>query len=177
MVDLAEIQTAYYMAAATGVVVAAIYYMISLRYNMKAREMEICRWFTADYTSEEAVQRFGIVATMEWKDDKDFMTKYGYSNPEMLAKWVSQFFAYETGGILLRSKVVKADILYALGGFSAVWSWEKYKDIIQNRRDTAWGQSYMSNAEFFVQEMLKIGLRTDPSFKDKLETFRRTLKP
>ena len=41
MVELAEIQFAYYMLAATGVLVAAIYYIISLRYNMKARETEI----------------------------------------------------------------------------------------------------------------------------------------
>ena len=34
MVDLAEIQAAYYMVAATGVLVAAIYYV----YNMRAAE-------------------------------------------------------------------------------------------------------------------------------------------
>jgi len=39
MVDLAEIQAAYYMVAATGVLVAAIYYVVTLRTtqrNMKA---------------------------------------------------------------------------------------------------------------------------------------------
>jgi len=53
---------------------------------------------------------------------------------------------------------------------------EKFKDIIQRQRNVAWGQDYLSNAEFFAQEMLKIKIRNDPSFKDKLETYRKTLK-
>ena len=31
MVDLAEIQAAYYMVAATGVLVAAVYYILNIR--------------------------------------------------------------------------------------------------------------------------------------------------
>ena len=83
MVDLAEIQMAYYMVAATGVLIAAIYYIINLRYNMKAREMEICRLFTSDYVSDQGMRRYAIMMTMEWKDHEDFMEKYGYSNPEL----------------------------------------------------------------------------------------------
>jgi len=177
MFDLERIQTAYYMAAATGVLVAAIYYIISLRYNMRAREMEICRLHTSDYTSEAGMQRYAIVMTMEWKDHEDFMKKYGYSNPEMLGKWASQFFMWEVLGVLVKSGVVKAEKLYPIGGFGAIRAWEKYKGIIQNRRDTTWGQDYLSNFEFYAQEMMKIKMTKDASFKDKLETFRRTMKP
>ena len=177
MVDLAEIQFAYYMLAATGVLVAAIYYIISLRYNMKARETEICRLFTSDFVSDQGMQRYAVMMTMEWKDHEDFMKKYGYSNSEMLGKWTSTFFAYEALGILLKNKVVNAERLYAMGGFGAIKAWEKYKDIIQTRRDVAWGQDFWSTAEFFAQEMLKIKTKHDASFKDKLETYRRTWKP
>jgi hypothetical protein len=177
MVELAEIQFAYYMLAATGVLIAAIYYIINLRYNMKARETEICRLATSDFTSDQGMQRYATMMNMEWKDYEDFMEKYGYSNPEMFGKWVSQFFIWETQGILIKNKVVKAEKLYALGGYGAIRAWEKYKDIIQSRRNVAWGQDMWSNAEFFVQEMLKIKTRNDASFKDKLETYRRTWKP
>jgi len=177
MVDLAEIQFAYYMLAATGVLVAAIYYIINLRHNMKARETEIARTWTTEYLSDQGLQRYAIVMTMEWKDHEDFMKKYGYSNPEMFGKWVSQFFAFEAMGSLLRRKVIKAQTLYTLGGYGAIWTWDKYKDIIQSRRDVAWGRDYMSDFEFFAQEMLKIKIRNDASFKDKLEAYRKTLKP
>jgi len=177
MVELVEIQFAYYMLAATGVLVAAIYYIMSLRYNMKARETEIARNWTTEFLSDQGLQRYAIVMTMEWKDYEDFMEKYGYSNPEMFGKWVSQFFIYEAMGGLLRNKVIKPQTLYTLGGYGAIWAWDKYKDVIQNRRDLAWGRDYFSDFEFFAQEMLKIKTKKDASFKDKLETYRRTWKP
>ena len=54
--------------------------------------------------------------------------------------------------------------------------WEKFKDIIQSRRDAAWGLDYMINFEYVAEEMLKIKTKHDTSFKDKLETYRRTGK-
>jgi len=177
MVELAEIQFAYYMLAATGVLVAAIYYIISLRYNMKAREMELCRLVTSDFGSEQGIQRYATVMNMEWKDYEDFMEKYGYSNPEMFGKWVSQLLAWENMGVLIKNKVVTAEKLYSTGGIGPIFGWEKFKDIIQRRRDVAWGRDYLSNAEFCAQEMLKIKTRNDPSFKGKLETYKKTWKP
>jgi len=80
-------------------------------------------------------------------------------------------------GALIRSKVVTAEELYATGGVGPILAWEKFKDVIQHQRETVWGRDYLRNAEFFAQEMLKIKLRNDPSFKNMLETYRRTLKP
>jgi len=34
----------------------------------------------------------------------------------------------------------------------------------------------LSNAEWFAQEMLKIKMKKDATFKDKLEAYRKTLK-
>jgi hypothetical protein len=41
MVDLAEIQAAYYMVAATGVLVAAIYYVLNLRNTIDNRKAQL----------------------------------------------------------------------------------------------------------------------------------------
>jgi len=82
----------------------------------------------------------------------------------MFAKWISQFFATETMGILIKSGVVNVEKLYYLGGFGVIRMWEKYKDIIQGRRGIAWGQDYMINTEYLAQEMLKIKTRNDASF-------------
>jgi len=110
------------------------------------------------------------VMGMEWKDYEDFWKKYGPSNPEMFGKWTSQFLTWETLGTLVRNRVVRAERLYDLGAYGAIQGWEKFKDIIQSRRDVAWGQDYMSNAEFFTQEMLRVKTKRDASFKDKLKT-------
>ena len=134
--DLTEI---YYVLAATGVLVAAIYYIMSLRYNMRARAMEICRLHTQDFVSEQGMQRYGIVMNMEWKDAEEFLKKYWYSNPEMLAKFWSHFFMFEASGILIKNRVVKAEVFYALGGYGAIQTWEKFKDLIQLWRTGAGG--------------------------------------
>jgi hypothetical protein len=144
---------------------------------MKAREMEICRLTMSDMASDQGLQRYAIVMTLEWKDYEDFMERYGYSNPEIYGKWCSQFFLLETMGVLVKSGITPAETLYYLGGYGVIRLWEKYKDIIQGRRDAAFGQDFMINLEFFAGEMMKIKIRNDASFNDKLETYRRTWKP
>jgi len=174
MVDITEISA---VVAAAGVLVGVVYYIIDLRCKTKASEWEYCRLVTSDFNSEQGMQRYATMMNMEWKNYEDFMEKYGYSNPEMFSKWVSQFLLWENMGVLVKNKVVTAEKLYSTGGYGVILGWEKYKDIIQRRRDVAWGQDYMSNAEFYAKEMLKIKTKNDANFKDKLETYRRTRKP
>ena len=95
---------------------------------------------------------------MEWRDSDDFMKKYGYSNPEMMGKWVSYLFAAEGMGILIKSGIADVEKLYDLGMFSTITIWEKYQDIIQSRRDS-WGQDYLTNAEYAINELKKVKAR------------------
>jgi len=173
MVDIIEISA---MVTAAGVLVGVVYYILDIRHSRKAREMEISRVAFSDYISEQALKRWATMLSMQWKDNKDFMEKYGHSNPEMFGKWTSWFFAWEMAGILLKNKVIKAEEVHDLGGYSAIFAWEKFKDIIQGFRDNRWGQDFLSNAEWFAQEMLKIKMKKDATFKDKLEAYRKTLK-
>jgi len=76
-----DIQTVSIAIASAGVLVAAIYYMLTLRYNVMARRMELCRLVTSDLGSEQGCQRYATMMNMEWKDYEDFREKYGYSNP------------------------------------------------------------------------------------------------
>ena len=173
MVDITEISAT---VAAAGVLVGVVYYILNIRHNRKAREMEICRVAFSDYISEQAIGKWATMMNMQWKDNKDFMEKYGESNPEMVSKWTSWFFAWEMMGILLKNKVVRAEEMHDTGGYSAIFAWEKFKDIIQIGRDTIWGQDVFSNCEFLAQEMLKIKMKKDASFKDKLEKYGKTWK-
>lgn len=163
------------MAAALGVLVAAIYYIISLRHNMKIRELEICRFVSSEFSSEEGSKRYAAMMNLEWKDLEDFIQKCTYSNPEVFSKYATQFVLWETSGFLIKKKVLKVEDAYDLGGYTAIPAWEKYKDIIHDLREVAWGKDFWSNAEFFAQEMLKIKLRKDASFKDKLNTLLTTI--
>ena len=173
---MVDVQTIGVLVTAASVTVAAIYYMFTLRINMKAREMEICRLATSDMSSQTGLNRYATVMTLEWKDYEDFMQRYGYSNPDIFGKFTSQLFMLETMGVLVKSGVAPAETMYYLGGYGVLRLWEKYKDIIKGRRDAAFGQDYMINLEFFAGEMMKIKMRHDASFKEKLEAYSRTRK-
>jgi hypothetical protein len=175
VVDITEISA---IVAAAGVLVGVVYYIMDLRHNARAREMEMSRMVTSDFNSEQGTKRYATMMNLEWKDYDDFVEKYSSrSNPEISSKWTSQFMVWDMLGFLIKRKVVKAEELYEFGGWAAILPWEKYKDIIQRYRDVLTGQDFLSNAEFFAQEMLRMKLKRDPSFKDKLETYRKTLKP
>jgi len=173
MVDIIEVSA---IVTAAGVIVGVIYYIINLRNSIKARELETTRLVIADYISEQGLQRWATMMTMQWKDFEDFMKKYGRFNPEMFAKWASWFFAWEVFGVLLKHKIVRAEEMHDFGGYSAIQAWEKFKDIIQSFRDIAYGQDMFSNAEWFAQEMLKVKMKKDASYKAKMETYRKTLE-
>ena len=173
---MADAQTIGVLVTATSLTVAAIYYMFTLRINMKARKMETCRLAMSDMTSEHGLHRYATIMTLEWKDYEDFMERYGWSNPEMFGKWCSQFFMLDTMGVLVKSGVASAETLYDLGAYGVLRLWEKYKDIIHGRRDAAYGEDYMINLEVLAEEMMKIKMRNDASFKNKLEVYNRTRK-
>ena len=152
-------QFVFSLVAATGVLVAAIYHIMILRYNMRARAMEIIRLHMSDIISEQGVQRDAIVRTMEWKDYEDFINKYWAParEPEIFSKWVSYFFMLEATGLLIKNKVVKAELFYEIGASSTIETWEKFKDVIQRmRKDPTLfkdGGEIFSNAEFLAQEL------------------------
>jgi hypothetical protein len=161
---MVDIQTIGVLVTAASVSVAVIYYMFILRINMNARQMETCRLAMADMSSEHGLDRYATVMTLEWKDYDDFNQKYGWSNPEMFGKWCSQFFMLESMGVLVKSGVAPAETMYYLGCYGAIYLWEKYKGIIQGRRNAAYGQDYMINLEYLAGEMRKIKRRHDPSY-------------
>jgi len=163
-VNLANIQAAYYMVAATGVLIAAIFHIMNLRSNMRARAMEMIYTHVTDVVSEQGLRIYTDVMNMDWKDYEDFDKKYGLSNREIYPRVMSFFFVMEATGLLIKNKVVKPEMIYAFGGHGSIRLWEKYKDVISGWRKE-WVPDLFSNAEFFIQEMQKIQTRKDPSFK------------
>ena len=173
MVTFQDLQAAYYMVAATGVLVAAFYYIMNLRYTLKTKEMDACKFLTDRMTSDPVMQTYGIIMSksVEWKDHDEFMDKYGYSNPEMLGHWTSWFFTAEALGYIMKNGIVRAETVYDLGGWGFIRMWEKFSGFVYSRRESAaWGRDYYVNFEYTANEMLKIKKKRDSEFHEKLES-------
>lgn len=85
------------MAAAIGVCLAAVYYMLTLRtsqrnirMSLESRKIELTNNILNNLLFEDSWKGFADVMNMEWSDFDDFTKKYDSTvNPELFAKRMS----------------------------------------------------------------------------------------
>ncbi|MGD0805813.1 MAG: hypothetical protein ABSA11_17260 [Candidatus Bathyarchaeia archaeon] len=188
MVDLSEIQAVYYMVAATGVLVAAAYYVMNMRASRKSQELaqktqeqtletrklQFLTTTVQFLMNEEGFKTIGELLNMEWTDYDDFEKKYGSDHG--LDNYAKRYYIityYNMLGAFLREKLIDAESLYNTGpAIQFIFFWHKFKGIIERQRELYVGADYGRDLEFLSDEMMKIKLRKDPSFKVP-ETFMR----
>jgi hypothetical protein len=167
MVDLAEIQAAYYMVAATGVLVAAVYYVINLKETSINRRIALTNSMLIPLNmTEEGNRRFGELMSMEWKDYNDFYSKYDSTvNLNNFAKRVTVWNTFDAIGYEYRKGVLDAETVYGVLNMSAVNMWLKFKPIIDEYRKTDYGRDMYVNFEYLAGEMARMKAERDASWK------------
>jgi hypothetical protein len=178
MVDLVVLQSISYIAGATGVAIAAIFYVLNLRIsqrNMKqtleTRKLQFVTSIANQLNSEEGHRRYNELMNMEWKDYDDFERKYGSDyNVDNAAKRFCVWQTYNTLGMLVREKLVEPELLYPIVFPSVLNHWTKFKDVIKEGRKRYDGEDDLSDFEFLYNEIHRVALSRNPSYKT-LETF------
>jgi hypothetical protein len=173
MASIEEIQAAYYMVAATGVLVAAVFYILNLReqrrnmrLTLETRKIGLIQEITRSMSSVEGQMTTFELMNYNWKDYDDFDKRYGSdSNPEAAAKRYSIWRAFNNMGGMLRKGVLNIEDLYDAIGPYFIGLWLRYKPIIDGVRERYNGQGYMRDFDFLVVEMVKYVRVRDPSFK------------
>ena len=173
MVDLALLQSVSYMAGALGVCVAAIFYVLNLRIsqrNMKqtleTRKLQFVTSITNQLLSEEGQRRYGELLNMEWKDYDDFERKYGTDyNLDNYAKRFCVWKTYNTLGMLIREKLIEPEVLYKINDVNPCFMWSKFKNIIVEQRKRYGDKDAYSDIELLNDEILRIMLSKDPSYR------------
>jgi hypothetical protein len=130
------------MVAATGVLVAAVYYIINLRntqrnlqLTLETRQISLLRDLTKESVNSEGMMSYIEQLGYEWKDYGDFERKYGTeNNVEAAARRYSLWITYNSIGAMLRRGVIKIEDLYDAQQTSVLFMWEKYKGIIEESR-------------------------------------------
>ena len=138
MVDLVMLQSVSYIAGATGVAIAAIFYVLNLRIsqrNMKqtleTRKLSFVTSITSQLLSEEGQRRYGELLNMEWTNYDDFEKKYGSDyNLDNYAKRMNVWKTYNTLGMLVREKLIEPEVLWRINDVNPCFMWSKFKDII-----------------------------------------------
>ena len=159
MVDLAEIQVAYYMIAATGVLLAAAFYVINIRAQNRNREAQLFMNIFKDYTSDEFMRNGHELMYMEWGDYDDYEKKYGSdNNMDNYVKRMMIFYWYNGIGLLLEDKLIDEDLVYRALGSSTTLYWEKFKDVLLRGRSLYGGDLWLG-FEFLAKRIAEIRVK------------------
>ena len=166
MVTLEEVQTVYYMIAATGVLVAAIFYILNLRVSQKALRMNMTNNVIQLISNVEANRNWGELLNMEWKDYEDFERKYGSdANLENFAKRMTLWSHFEVLGSMLKAGLLESEIVYNCTALAATYTWAKFRPIMDEWKKRYGGRDSYSNFEYLATEMLNKKMERDPSYR------------
>jgi hypothetical protein len=165
LVELAEIQTAYYMVAATGVLVAAIYYIYNMRTSQKTakttletRQAQLLMQIYDKVNNKDFLEDW--VETLwdwKWETYEEYITKYG-SKSENVSKLTHIWDTLSGIGVLLENGLVDSKMLYRLllQGWGPIMYWEKYGPVIKEfGRRTGESKMY-SGFEFLYNEFSRL---------------------
>jgi len=157
MVSFQDIQAAYYMVAATGVLVAAVYYVMTLRTTQRNQELmlkaqeqtlETRRIGLMDNIISRTITKDTMNSLLsllryEWSDYEDFEKKYGSENDvKAAAERYLVWNSFDALGMMLRKGMVEVEDIFTAAS-SCLFIWEKFKPVIEENRKRYNGQDYL----------------------------------
>lgn len=141
-----------------GLSASITYYATVLRNQNKTRQAQLFMQLYQKYISKEWWADGWELLQMEWTDFDDFARKYdSLVDIDNFTKRYSQWYFFDGIGLLLKKNLVDREMIYYLmGGYGAIWSWEKFKDIIIEGRKRLHNPDHLIWYEYLANEMMKI---------------------
>ena len=173
MFDLAEIQAAYYMVAATGVLVAAIYYVYNMRIsqrNSKAaldtRQAQILMSLYQKWGEPEFQDTWFNMQEWEWRDYDDWQAKYGRtSNPEGYRKFLAMTAYFEGLGVFVKRGLIDPVLVDDMLSRYIVNLWQKLGPIYVEMRRRWSAPTVAEYVEYLYGVVHGIYLQQHPELK------------
>ena len=163
MVDLSEIQTAYYMVAATGVLVAAFYYVANLRASRKIQELALktqqqsaetrqaqlfLQLYSQYYQKDWVAALHKTIYDINFKNFDDWWKNHGPSNPESFQSVDMLWHYFEGAGVLVRRGLLDPKLVADLVSEEFVEFWDKFSPITKEFRLRAGNPRICENQEY-----------------------------
>jgi hypothetical protein len=159
------------VAAAIGVCIAAIYYVMNLRETTRNRRVTWANNILQTLGTEEAQLRIIEVLSMQWSDFDDFVKKYDSSrNPQNYAKRLSLWVTCNSIGFLYRSGAIDLESIDSSAATGIVNLWGKFKPVIEKYREWQWRKNSFSDFEYLADILEKRFNEEDAEWKGKQNT-------
>ena len=163
MVDILVLQSAFYMAGAASVVVAVVYYILTLRTNqrnfkhtLETRQAQLLMGLFQVFWNKDSSRSLTTVFTQQWDEPEEFWNHLRV-DPDLYADYSFTLRYFDSIGYLVKSGFLKPEQVYDIldGGRPFILMWGKYGDLIKARRVTE-GPIYAVNLEYLYDEMVRL---------------------
>jgi hypothetical protein len=147
---LSTLQSISAVATATGVCVAALYYIMTLRNSEKTRQNDIISNRLQLRSLEYYLTYNEVMMMTDWNTFEEFTKKYGRDNNwEAYAKWSYLMGNYDHVGKLLKDKIVEEDQLFDLYiPPTIIRCWEVFEPVVEGVREVLGYPDTFKNFEF-----------------------------
>jgi hypothetical protein len=162
MVDLAEIQAAYYMVAATGVIVAAVYYVLNIRatqrnlkQTLETRQTQLFMDLYEVFRNKEFQRDVATIYNIwQWKDYDEFEVKYGRTtHPDEYSSYLSVVNYFGGLGVLVKRGMIDPSLVKDLMSGVVTRFWEKIEKLtLETRVRRSWPK-YDDDVEYLYNVM------------------------
>jgi len=170
MVDITVFQEVFYTAGALSVIVASVYYTITLRGNqrnfkhtLETRQAQLLMGLFQAFWDKDNSRSLTNVFSQTWDTPDEFWERLR-DDTNLYADYSHMLRYFDSIGYLVRSGFLDSRQVYDIldGGRPFILMWGKYVDLIRSRRVTE-GASYAVNLEYIYGEMIRLrGLNGEP---------------
>jgi hypothetical protein len=169
MVDLAEIQAAYYMVAATGVLIAAVFYVLNLRETKKNQELSLkaqqqtlenrqaqmfMNIYQADY-SDEMLDAIHRLMQIEFNGVEEYYKMR--RDRESFKAWTKVGSYLEGIGVLVRENLVDIRLVTLMSSGFIGWYWGHFGPVILRVREEMNWSRYFVEVEYLARSVEEYG--------------------
>jgi len=152
---MVTLETVLDMVPALGVIVALIYYSLTIRNTEQARHRELIlqrfQGYSLDYTKSFAY----VLDYTDWEDAEDWERKYR-ADPEIWSKWLYVMRIHNLAGILLKERMADANLIFQLyPPMSIINVWEQFEPVVRYTRESRKSPALFEPFEFIYNEAKK----------------------
>ena len=154
------------MIAATGVSIAAIYYIMILRNTYKTRQAQLfmpiySRWYQKEFMGP----MLEVMYKWEWKEYDDFNEKYGLQDLDAYTSWLTVATYLGGIGVLVKRKLIDPTIVDDLMSGTILGFWEKSEDYVKSVRELRNWPQFAEWVEYLYNEIRQIAEEQHPELK------------
>ena len=133
---MVDYQSLSIVLTGVGLIIALVYYIMTLRYTSKAGQRKLIMQRSHTYHVEYQKAWYEVIGMSDWEDAEDWAKTYGRkANLEAYSKWMYIMRDFGLAGLHLQEGA-DPDLLFKLYPLSAVIPlWEQFEPIIMVMRE------------------------------------------